>query len=172
MSASLTPSQHLFSAHPDSLLFPFVCSRMKHVFNTEMLCSLYLSSFPGANDVWFSLKGTTYQNNSNVTLEEIGEGDDALLCITNQTACCRCPYTGDMGPALGSWLFPNKTRVPSHGNRWDFFRARGQMVVRINRKRGGVNGIYRCVIPDAMNVTQTMYIGVCSAKTSEWSILF
>ena len=73
---------------------------------------------------------------------------------------------------VGSWFFPNKTRVPSHGNRWDFFRTRGQMVVHINRKRGGVNGIYRCLIPDARNVTQTMYIGVCSAKTSEWSILF
>ena len=104
-------------------------------------------------------------------LEDIGEGDNALLCITNLTACCRPPYTGDMGPALGNWFYPNKTRVPSQGNKWDFFRARGQMVVRMNRRRGGVEGIYRCVIPDAMNVTQTIYIGVYSAKTGEWSIL-
>ena len=85
------------------------------------------------------LRGTPYQNNSNVTLEDIGEGYDALLCITTQTACCRPPYTGEMGQrAIGNWFFPNGTRVPSTGSQWDFYRDRGQMVVRMNRKRGGV----------------------------------
>ena len=106
-------------------------------------------------------------NNSNVTLEDIGEGDDALLCITNQTACCRPPYTGDMRLALGNWFFPNGTRVPSSGNQWDFHRTRGQMVVLLHRRRGGEEGVYRCEIPDAMNVNQTVYIGVYSASTGE-----
>ena len=115
------------------------------------------------------LRGTTYQHNSNVTLEDIGEGYDALLCITNQTACCQPPYTGEMGQrAIGNWFFPNGTRVPSRGSNWDFYRTRGQMVVRMNRRRGGVEGIYRCEIPDAMNVTQTIYIGMYSASTGEW----
>ena len=35
------------------------------------------------------------------------------------------------------------------------------------RRRGGVEGIYRCVIPDAVNVIQTIYIGVYSASTGE-----
>ena len=115
------------------------------------------------------LRNTTYQNNSNVTLEDIGEGYDALLCITNQTACCRPPYTSEMGPsALGNWFFPNGTRVPSSGSKWDFYRTRGQTVVRMNRRRSGVEGIYRCEIPDTMNVTQSIYIGVYSASTGEW----
>ena len=105
-------------------------------------------------------------------LEDIGEGDDALLCITNYTACCRPPYTSVNGPALGNWYFPNGTRVPSADMQWDFHRTRGQMVVRMHRRRGGVEGIYCCEIPDAMNVTQTIYIGVYSASTGEWSILF
>ena len=100
-----------------------------------------------------------------MTLEDIGEGDDALLCITNQTACCQAPYTG--GPALGNWFFPNRSRVPSGNANEDFFRTRGQMVVRMKHRRGGVDGIYRCEIPDAMNVTQTIYIGVYSATTGE-----
>ena len=112
-----------------------------------------------------SLRGTTYQNNSIVILEDIGEGDDALLCKTNQTACCR-------NPAIGNWFFPNGTRVSSSSNQWDFHRDRGQMVVRMHRRRGGVEGIYRCEIPDAVNVTQSLYIGVYSASTGEWSILF
>ena len=72
-----------------------------------------------------------------------------------------------MGPALGNWFFPNGTRVPSLGVGWDFYRTRGQMVVRMKRRRGGVEGIYRCEIPDAMNVNQTIYIGVYSASTGE-----
>ena len=120
------------------------------------------TAFPGAGDVWFSLRNETYQNNSCVTLEDIGDGgSDALLCVTNLTACCRPPH----GPSKGNWYFPNGTRVPSSGNTmWGFQRTRGSMVVRMHRKRGGVNGIYRCEIPDLMNVTQTIYIGVYSAK--------
>ena len=125
-----------------------------------------MSSFAGAGDVWFSLRNTTYQNNSIVTLEDIGEGDDALFCLTNQAACCQ-PKDGN---ALGNWYFPNGTRVPSAGMKWDFYRARGQMVVRMHRRRGGVEGIYHCVIPDAMNVHWTIYIGVYSASTGEWYV--
>ena len=92
-------------------------------------------------------------------LEDIGEGDNALLCIT---ACCR-------ESALGNWFFPNGTRVPSAGWQWDLYRNRGQMVVSMYRRRGGVDGIYYCEIPDAMNVTQTIYIGVYSTSTGEWT---
>ena len=100
-----------------------------------------------------------------MTLEDIGEGHDALLCITFQTACCNSAYTG--GSAMGNWFFPNGTRVPSFGAHWDFHRTRGQMVVLLHRRRGGVEGIYHCEIPDAMNVTQTIYIEVYSASTGE-----
>ena len=103
-----------------------------------------------------------------MTLEDIGEGDDALLCITDQTACCRRPYTGEMGPGIGDWFLPNGTRVPHIvGSLWDFQRTRGHMVVRMNRMSGGENGIYHCKIPDTMNVTQTLYIGVYGANNGE-----
>ena len=42
----------------------------------------------------------------------------------------------------------------------------------MHRRRGGVEGMYRCEIPDTMNVIQTIYIGVYSASTGEWSVLF
>ena len=100
-----------------------------------------------------------------MTLEDIGESDNALLCLTNYTA-----YTGEMGHVLGNWFFPNGTRVPSVGGNWNFYRTRGQMVVRMYRRRGGVEGIYYCEIPDAMNVTQTIYIGVYSARPGECTV--
>ena len=104
-------------------------------------------------------------------LEEIGEGDDALLCTTNLTACCRSSGIGEMVGAIGNWYFPNGNRVLSSGSQSSFFRSRGQMAVHLQRRRGGEEGIYRCEIPDTMNVTQTIYIGVYSANTGEWSIL-
>ena len=108
----------------------------------------------------------TYQNNSLVFLEDISEGGNALVCITNFYNCCRPPYTSGMKSALGNWFFPNETRVPSSGVQWDFHRTRGHMVVHLQRRRGGAEGIYCCVVPDAMNVTQTIYIGVYSANNS------
>ena len=89
-----------------------------------------ISFFPGAGDVRFSLRNTTYQNNSCVTLEDIGEGNDALLCVTNLTACCKPPYIGN-GSASGNWFFPNKSRIPGHSSQWEFYRDRGKMVVRM-----------------------------------------
>ena len=97
-------------------------------------------------------------------LEDIGDSNDtALLCVTNQTACCYSPYTG----ALGNWFFPNGTRVPGSGAEWDFHRTRGQMVVHMHRRGGGVEGVYHCEIPDGMNVTKIIYIGVYSISTGE-----
>ena len=116
-------------------------------------------SFSGAGDVRLSLRGTIYQNNSLVALEDIGEDDNALLCVTNNTACCaRAQSPG--GGILGDWFYPNRSKVANNGDMWDFYRNRGPSVVRLNRRRGGEEGIYHCVIPDTAGVNQTIYIGV------------
>ena len=146
-----------------------MCSQLRYVLTHYETGNIFFSAAV--------LRGIPYQNNSIVILEDIGEYDDALLCITNYTDCCRHPYTGDMESALGNWYFPNGSRVPSDtvnetsGEEWDLYRTRGQMVVHLNRRSGGEEGIYRCVIPDAMNVTQTKYIGVYSTSTGECSYL-
>ena len=119
-----------------------------------------ITFIPCAGDVWFSLRGTTYQNNSCVALEDIGEGSNALLCVTNLTACC---VIGNGSPS-GNWFFPNETRVLGGTQQWDFYRTRGHMVVRMHRRTGGVEGIYSCEIPDSMNVNRTLYIGVYTAS--------
>ena len=132
--------------------------------HTCHLFLFYLCSYFGPGDVCFSLNGTTYQNNSIVNLEDIGEGDDdALLCKTDFTHCCQ--------PSLGNWYFPNGTTVPgvnvTSGEQWDFYSDRGHMLIRLNRRRNGVEGIYRCEIPHSLNVNQTIYIGVYNTSTGE-----
>ena len=145
----------------------------------DLYCRIYvigsLTFFPGANDVRFSLRSTTYQNNSIVTLEDIGEDGNALLSITDNTACCgRAQLPGWY--ILGDWYYPNGMVVPNSvinamtGEIWEFYRNRGPSVVHMHRRRGGVTGIYHCEIPDAMNVNQTIYIGVYTANTGEWCI--
>ena len=112
-----------------------------------------------------------YQNNSLVTLEDIGEWANALLCVTDKTICCRLPYTAsEIRTAIGNWFFPNGTRVQSAGTLCDFYRIRDQMILLMNRRRGGVTGIYHCVLPNAMNFTQAIYIGVYTASTGEYSV--
>ena len=64
-----------------------------------------IPSFPGIGDVWFSLRGTKYQNNSIVILEDIGKDGDALLCITNLTACCQSNDTA-WWPCLRELVLP------------------------------------------------------------------
>ena len=97
-----------------------------------------------------------------MTLEDIGEGDDALLCRTNSADCCQSPNIGS-GSASGNWYFPNGTRVANH----QFYRTRGNMTVLLNRRGGGEEGMYRCEIPDSTNVIQTIYIGVYTACAGE-----
>ena len=115
-----------------------------------------------------SLRGTTYQNNSLATQKNIGEGDAAaLLCLTDNIACCGHAQSPG-GVILGDWYYPNGTGVVNNGLQWDFYRNRGPSVVRMNRRRGGVDGIYHCEIPDAASVNQTLYIGVYTASTGKW----
>ena len=120
-----------------------------------------ISLFPVPGNVWFSLSNKTYHNNSRVILEEIGEGHDALLCVTNLTTCCQLSHTN------GNWFFPNGTRVPSHDVNWDIYRTRGHMLVYLHRKRGGMEGNYCCEIPDSTNIMQTIYIEVYTPKSRE-----
>ena len=40
-------------------------------------------------------------------------------------------------------------------------------MVKLNRRRGGEDGIYHCEIHDARNVIQRIYIGVYTASTGK-----
>ena len=134
-----------------------------HNFPMHKYKDISIFSFLHADDIWFSLNGTTYQNNSIVNLEDIGEVGDALFCMTNFTACCRHPYN------MGNWFFPNGTRVPSRSVNVSetFYRTRGHMVVLLHHRGGGEEGIYHCEIPVSTNINQTIFIGLYTANTGE-----
>ena len=67
---------------------------------------------------------------------------------------------------MGNWFSPmglelmllEKIRTD-----WGFYRTRGEIVVLMQHRGGGVDGIYRCDILDTMYTTQTGHI--------HWSVL-
>ena len=61
-----------------------------------------------------------------MTLGDIGEDNSALLCITDQTTCCRPSDTGDMVGGLGNWYLPNGSKVPSEENQVGVYGNVGQ----------------------------------------------
>ena len=93
-------------------------------------------------------------------LTDIGEGDDALLCLTNNTQCCRGPDNLN-GGGLGEWYFPDGTLVPS-GNTFSIYRNRNRSTVQLNRRNNAQSptGVYRCEIPDASGSNRSVFVGV------------
>ena len=111
---------------------------------TVIIYDIGISSFPVPGNVWFSLRNKTTVC---VILEKIGEGHDALVYVTNLTICCQLSHP------YGNWFFPNGTRVPSHNVNWDIYRIRGHMLIYLHHKRGGMQEIYGCEMPDSANMT-------------------
>ena len=102
-------------------------------------------------------------------LENIGEDDTALLCMSNLSACCGQRYTVKNMSVRGKWFLPSGSKVANETSSElrDLYSERGQVVVRLNLGRIGEEGIYHCEIPDSLNVTQTIYIGVYAAGNGE-----
>ena len=104
--------------------------------------------------VYLSLRNEVKSNNSNVLITDIGEGDDeALLCYTDLSQCCR-------SSSLGEWFYPNGSAVDVSDSGNNFYRNRDQSVVRLNRRNNAVSptGLFYCEVPDALPVN----IKVCA----------
>ena len=104
-----------------------------------------------------------------MTLENIGEGDSSLLCVTNRDGCC----SSQEGGAAGEWHFPNNgSTVGTNNGGGSFYRNRGPSVVRLNRRHNAMSptGVFRCEIPDTSNNNQTVYVGVYAAEKGKPAI--
>ena len=82
----------------------------------------------------FVLQGRTYLNNSRVAVNDIGEGDNALLCVTVNPDCCKPPN----GPLQGEFYYPNNNLVNNQAAGDSLYRNRGLQVIRLNRRSGSV----------------------------------
>ena len=106
-------------------------------------------------NVKFILRSQTYSNNSIVAINDIGEGDNALLCVTDNTECC--------SNRVGEFYYPNSSAVPNgYNSNNSLYRNRGPQVVRLNRRNDVLSptGRYRCNIPDSSGINQNFYINI------------
>ena len=104
--------------------------------------------------VKFMLGGKTYLNNTIVLMSDIGEDNDALLCMTDRSDCCD-------GSRVGEFYYPDNTAVGFSSTN-SLYRNRGPQVVRLNRRGNALSptGVYRCQIPDSIGRMQNIYINI------------
>ena len=112
--------------------------------------------------VFTFLNGLVLTNNSIVTKDEIGSGNNhAILCYTNLHDCCR-NIDNMMGGALGEWYDPMGEIVPKEFDALSIYRNRGLGVVRLHRVMNKIlpSGIFKCEVNDRNGLLQSAYIGV------------
>ena len=105
--------------------------------------------------LYFELDGNVYLNNSAISLQEIGEGERALICKTNKQDCCGTPPN-----RFGEFHYPNGDQVPIRNRQDKLYRQRGDREIYLNRRvdTTSPSGTYSCVIPDVAGTIQTLYI--------------
>ena len=122
------------------------------------MCTVQRAIFSG---VYLNLTDTIIPNHGYVMISDIGSTDNtALLCITNRPA----PSGGNSG---GDWFAPDGDKVGGIGITTvpGFERNRAPMILRLRRNDGTPEeGIYHCVVDDADNIPQTVYVGLYNSE--------
>ena len=121
-----------------------------------------------AAGIGLTLNNVNYTSNSVVTITDIGTGGAALLCTTTYAPCCFS------GPPPGThWYFPDGSQV-QNTDTLPYYRRRtdaksdppGSAI--LHRNSGATTtGVFRCDIPDASGVFQSIYVGIYTATTGE-----
>ena len=108
-----------------------------------------------------------------MTNTEIGTGSAALLCTTTLLPCC-------FSAQGNGWFLPNGNEV-MRPDSLPYYRTRAQTPGALLLHRNPVattTGIFRCDIPDASNVVQSLYVGIYTSTTgesctlSEWLVIY
>ena len=128
--------------------------------STVQLCSTDVRIMCVCTELGFFLRGTLYPDNSIVLLSDIGEGSNALYCLTDWEDCCS-DEAGDR--RRGLWRFPSGGSVGGDSGAVIYSRRRFSSI-SLNFRGGSTTGLYTCSIPDAGDVTRTLSINIENSK--------
>ena len=115
------------------------------------------------------LNGVTLPNDSLVDFDDIPNVStsggakyvDVLNCRTDLEACCN-PGLQMLPAPVGEWYYPNGTALSFDAGGATFRRNRLLMNVRLWRRHTPTErGRFRCELPNAQNVNQTVYVNIC-----------
>ena len=92
------------------------------------------------------LRGETFTNTSSVSLEDIGETDEALIFRTEIKDCCRVQR-------IGQCYDPNGVELGTRAARNEMYRNRDSQMVRLNKidvftGEAAILGMYCCAVPN------------------------
>ena len=101
------------------------------------------------------LNGHPIASGDDVAITDIGEGDAAVICMTDKEGCCSSNKQGE-------WRFPNNTTVGTEGKGGDFYRNRGNQQVILNRRRNALGplGQYCCEVATVDNPNARICIDI------------
>ena len=113
--------------------------------------------------MYVSLNGNQLIQNEEVSITNVGEGNNTLSCFTDLIQCCNSAS----GRVDGNWLFPNGSNVSLGSSQagLDFSVERGLSVVHLNRKNNAKSptGMFCCKIPDATSTVVEVCIMITPA---------
>ena len=112
--------------------------------------------------MYFQLNGVRipYSNHTSVDINNIGERDVGLMCITDNVNCCGLPNRA------GEWYYPDGTRIGPSVSGMDFYRGRSRQTVQLHRRNNaqGPTGRYCCEVPESSQVIQSICINIVNSK--------
>ena len=127
---------------------------------TVQLCSTDVRIICVCTELGFFLRGTLYPDNGIVLLSDIGEGSNALYCLTDWEGCCSAE--AGVRPR-GLWRLPGGNNI-GESSAATIYSRRGFSSISLNIRGGRTTGLYTCLIPDAGDVTRTLSINIENSK--------
>jgi len=104
-------------------------------------------------------RGQLLANNSLLSLENLSTSDP-LSCVSTLPSCC------DGTSRAAGWFLPSSVPVNSSmaGGEQIYQSLSNDQTISLHRSSMAAGsfqeGLYRCEVPDAENVTQTLYVGI------------
>ena len=127
--------------------------------------------------VFLSLRGAAIDNDGFVDVDDIHVGrqnsnsdSNSLLCHTNNRNCCTRDSSVNIRISVstiesrrGRWFLSNGSVISTDPPVGGYRRNRSIGVVLLYRDLSTrtERGRLRCEIPDALNVTRTLYVNIC-----------
>ena len=118
-----------------------------------------------------TLKNVSFPNHGVISKDPsvIGEGADALHCVTDDTICCG----GANGNGRGNWSFPDGVQLKSGTANAFLWYASWQTGAVLMNFRGtattGATGLHRCDILDNTDTPHQFYTCVYTAGDNTFS---
>ena len=136
--------------------------KVSHALLSQAKSIIYFCTLVG---VGFILNGAMRENNSVVAWTEIGEGADALMCLTDKTDCC--DSTEPIGAS--SWYHPIGGTISHTMSNEPYYQTYRKSSILLEHQSGNVptvNGVFHCEVVDNNGMMQRLYIGIYPSSDS------